>query len=382
MKKKLYSLTEEHRAQLKPWTDKWIKNAMSTEPMSDGEKDICRQAVRESYAAAGKKEPRVIFVPSPFVARFSAGFAAAIWWLRKNPKSDISTNFTRAANAATHEAIRQATDDATSLATSQATNTAVYAATHDAIRLADSDLSKWYVIPGLSKIVSFGAALTGNIFPMKCAQQSWRFYQGGNQWSSWSAYLSFFRHIVKLELDWSKWDSWEQLSLHSGWRFVHEEFCIISDRPKTLLVDSENRPHCLTGPFCEWRDGTKLYSVHGVRVPAWIIKEKQSITPAKIDSEQNSEVRRVMMDLFGQERYIRESGVRATQEDDYGILYRKEISGDEALVMVKVVNSTPEPDGSFKDYWIRVPPGIKSAREAVAWSFNVPAESYVLEEQT
>jgi hypothetical protein len=46
------------------------------------------------------------------------------------------------------------------------------------------------------------------------------------------------------------------------------------------------------------------------------------------------------------------------------------LSDDEPIVMVKLWNSTPEPDGSIKIYWLRVPPGIKTAREAVAWSFG------------
>jgi hypothetical protein len=39
-------------------------------------------------------------------------------------------------------------------------------------------------------------------------------------------------------------------------------------------------------------------------------------------------------------------------------------------MMVKVVNSTQEPDGTFKDYFIRVDPnaygGLKTARQAIA----------------
>lgn len=44
--------------------------------------------------------------------------------------------------------------------------------------------------------------------------------------------------------------------------------------------------------------------------------------------------------------------------------------------MVKVVNSTPEPDGSYKDYFLRVPPTITTAHEAVAWTFGKTAETY------
>lgn len=34
MTRKKYELTPEHRAQLEPWRDKWIANAMSTAPMT------------------------------------------------------------------------------------------------------------------------------------------------------------------------------------------------------------------------------------------------------------------------------------------------------------------------------------------------------------
>jgi hypothetical protein len=57
-------------------------------------------------------------------------------------------------------------------------------------------------------------------------------------------------------------------------------------------------------------------------------------------------------------------------------LFRKELAGDEPLVMVKVVNATPEADGSFKDYFLRVPPTVQTAREAVAWTFGKAADDY------
>ena len=50
--------------------------------------------------------------------------------------------------------------------------------------------------------------------------------------------------------------------------------------------------------------------------------------------------------------------------------------------MVKVVNSTAEADGSFKDYFLRVPTTITSAREAVAWTFGKAADEYAPEVQT
>ena len=64
---KKYELTPEHRAQLKPWADKWIANAMSTKPMDDTDREAMRVAVRGLYQAANLTPPpdnRIVFVPS------------------------------------------------------------------------------------------------------------------------------------------------------------------------------------------------------------------------------------------------------------------------------------------------------------------------------
>jgi hypothetical protein len=50
--------------------------------------------------------------------------------------------------------------------------------------------------------------------------------------------------------------------------------------------------------------------------------------------------------------------------------------------MVEVVNSTAEPDGDFKTYWLRVPPTVARPREALAWTFEMPESDYVLEAQS
>ena len=64
------------------------------------------------------------------------------------------------------------------------------------------------------------------------------------------------------------------------------------------------------------------------------------------------------------------------------LLYRKEFEDDEPLMLVKVLNSTPEPDGSFKSYFLRVPPTVTTAREAVAWTFQLERDKYSPTTQT
>jgi hypothetical protein len=143
-------------------------------------------------------------------------------------------------------------------------------------------------------------------------------------------------------------------------------------------------------------DGWEIYAVHGVRVPRDVVMRPESITVEEIDGERNAEVRRVMIDRYGQSRYLLEGGAVEVHRDDYGTLYRKDVPGDEPLMMVRVRNSTPEHDGSRKDYFLRVDPRLRplyddgtfgepqemSARNAVASTFGHRGQEYTPEAET
>lgn len=187
-------------------------------------------------------------------------------------------------------------------------------------------------------------------------------------WASWDCYLTAARDILGLRLaPHEKYAAWEQADIHGGFRLMHKEFCMVSDFPERLLVDGRNRPHCEDGPSHRWRDGWSLYYWHGVKVPGWVIEHPERITPQLIDKENNIEVRRVMIDRFGRERYVTEFSDHPVVRDDWGQLYRKSRPSDTDLVLVRMVNSTPELDGTFKEYFERVPPECKTPREAFAW---------------
>jgi hypothetical protein len=63
--------------------------------------------------------------------------------------------------------------------------------------------------------------------------------------------------------------------------------------------------------------------------------------------------------------------------DDTGTLWRCVMpTGEPLLVVVEVVNATPEPGRSHKTYWLRVPPQVRTARQAVAWTFDVDEGDY------
>jgi hypothetical protein len=140
----------------------------------------------------------------------------------------------------------------------------------------------------------------------------------------------------------------------------------------------------MTGPACAFPDGWAIHAVHGVRVPADVIERPSSISIDRIDRESNAEIRRVMIDQFrtgeevhGAAAYLHDTGGKRLDHDEsVGTLWKRDLPNDEPIVMLEVINSTREPDGRFKHYFLRVPPTIATAREAVAWTFDVPAKDY------
>jgi hypothetical protein len=128
------------------------------------------------------------------------------------------------------------------------------------------------------------------------------------------------------------------------------------------------RLHNSSGPALD-SDLEPIYFWHGVMVDDFVVERPETITVEQIQKERNAEVRRVLLERYTFPRYIEDSGAKKIHEDEFGELYRAELDGDEPIVMVRVLNSTAEDDGSRKPYFLRVPP-IARARDAVAWTFG------------
>jgi len=145
---------------------------------------------------------------------------------------------------------------------------------------------------------------------------------------------------------------------------------IFTERPIELHRDDEGGLHHDSRPAVLYPDGFGVWAWHGVRVPAQVIEAPQALAADRVIKEHNVELRRVMMQRYGHRRLLHDAGAALLDESEWGKLWRLEVEDDEPLVMVEVVNATPEPDGSFRDYFLRVNPGCRSALDAVAWTFN------------
>ena len=102
-----------------------------------------------------------------------------------------------------------------------------------------------------------------------------------------------------------------------------------------------------------------------------IAKDKRC-TPEMALTLRNVLARKEAIERIGFHNYVN-SGMATLVDShpEFGELY--ELPGEtekEPMKLLKVVNSTAEPDGSFSDYYLRVPPEMTDVREAVKWTFN------------
>lgn len=125
-------------------------------------------------------------------------------------------------------------------------------------------------------------------------------------------------------------------------------------------------PESLTGVGLRWR---------GVSVTHQTAFFPETLRSADALAENNAEVRRVMIERIGFERFLAEVKARVLDEDkDPGgprQLLQVDLEGDEPLVCVSV--RCPSTD---RHYLIRVPPTMTTCRQAVAWTagFDDPAD--------
>jgi hypothetical protein len=117
-------------------------------------------------------------------------------------------------------------------------------------------------------------------------------------------------------------------------------------------------PASLAGVRLRWR---------GVPVDERIAFRPETITAGEILAQRNAELRRVLLERVGFERFMREAGAEVLDRDrDAGgdrQLLRVKLEGDEDLVCVSVLCPS-----TGRQYILRVPPRTRTCRQAVAWT--------------
>jgi len=231
---------------------------------------------------------------------------------------------------------------------------------------------------------------------------------------------SFFRDVVGAAKLSTPHEMWERSRAFDDMRsagelWPHRGFCIVTHPPVELhlevVVDEYGYRslglHNAAGPAVVWRDGTAQWYLNDTYIdsaPASAGPLQSRLTADRITTMPNAEKRRVLVSLYGRNRYLRDAhavrldaeypppGNEWTPPTDvrYRALWRLDQPGDEPIVVVDVINQTPEPFGAVADgeaflaidgrvwrrYMLRVPPTMTNCAEAVAWTCGKTAATY------
>ena len=382
--KRINSLTAAQRDRFPEWVAKWIAIGLSTAP---ADRPRAEAAIRAYYRAAKLPEPkRIAWTSSPLAGAFAFPAAALIL-----------------------EAERRHNGESVDASVRASVGDLVRALVTDSVRASVADSVAESVSDSVGRLVG---ASVGSSDPKVLAayravlSQTYYRYMGGQFWVGYGWYgywtspsmLSYFRDVCGLDFG----DKTEivdaiiALGESCCWWWPHKEFAMASDRPAAIHRDERGRLHNESGHAIAFRDGTGVYSWHGVRVPAEIIIHPENITPKHIDDERNAEVRRVMLERFTLARYVTEGGAEVLHEDEHTArvpewdetgknpklvavrefktprrLLRKQLpEGD--LLMIQLTNSSPEPDGTHKQYLLCCHPQLRPMPRRKGGPFGEP----------
>ena len=167
--------------------------------------------------------------------------------------------------------------------------------------------------------------------------------------------------------------------------------------PPQIRRDAEGRIHRADGPaivspvkiqyYKEGRRhgpcidvfGSRCYYYEGVFIPDFFWTNPERLTVSTVLAYGNAEIVAVGIKLMLEHSPNKEKDLEFVARDDWGALYQ--VEGQDKYMVLKVVNATPEPDGTFKDYYLLVPPH-ETPKAAVAWTFRKEEDEYAPALQT
>lgn len=154
------------------------------------------------------------------------------------------------------------------------------------------------------------------------------------------------------------------------WRNWRQRACVAVPRPALHL--DRGHLHRADGPAVEWPRGPSYWFWQGLPVSRRVAAQQSERARLQVLVRTRSvEVRRMLLQRMGYERFLDAAGATRAAQDGFGTLWRCDLAVDgEPLTVVEVVNATLEPDGTRRRYFVRVPPRVETAQAAVAWTFG------------
>jgi hypothetical protein len=254
--------------------------------------------------------------------------------------------------------VRSAVDSAVESEVDSEVDSLVSSAVYSAVSLEVDSAVRSAVDSAVSSAVSSAVRSAVDQFIAQCAKRPWSSYNGGNAWPWWPAFVSYFREIVGLDIDYSKWQDFEDAT-HYHYRYAQKHFCMVSEHPEHIKLDDAGRPHCATGPYLRYSSGFALYYWHGVQVPREWIESPATLDMQTALTWENVEQRRAAAEIIGWARILEVLPHRVIDTDadpQIGTLLEVDLPGAPASRFLRVRC------GTGRDFVLPVPAEVEGRR--------------------
>ncbi len=153
--------------------------------------------------------------------------------------------------------------------------------------------------------------------------------------------------------------------------------------PTRVIWYKDGRKHGIDADI----HGSIHYYYENIRIPPkyhQAISNPEILSVEEVLKHPNQEVRYVGMRIVGFERVMQSKNCKIIHKDESTDQVLFEIKGvfDEPIKYVRVWNSTAELDGSYKPYYLCVPPETKTCKQGVAWTFRKDEKDYNPSQET
>ena len=412
-------------AQIPEFVERWTRIGLSTTPIDH---EAAEPTLHRLYAAAGLTPPQIVWAPCPMTAVLSAIVYTGIRASGREAEAghrgglaNIVDRITRYAlittvPASAHRRIRAHVEDAVAaaLACDAGSGFDAVCLINDARRAALDRVLKTSLAPALRKrlrALVIEPVRTGpvrflrtlveparisvykGVVGLRAGLAGWAHF-GAPLWVPYAAQMDYLDRVLGIPLDRSFLDAVE----HFGLFWMRNDICFAAERPSYLNRDEEGRLHCEVGPSAAYPSGWSWWHWHGTAVPQQVIEMPPTIAIEDIHRAGNPDMRRIMIERYrtGEEvhgiaAYLRDAGARRLDHDpDFGTLWHLDSAVTGPMLMVEVTNHSPEPDGSYRHFLLRVDPELRpmngadsfgapqpaTARNAVAASFGLSGVEY------
>lgn len=198
-------------------------------------------------------------------------------------------------------------------------------------------------------------------------------YNIGNLNASWISLFQFGRNELGIEYDYKDFDPtildvWKRLIGKCGYFFPLSKYCVVCNRPKEVHFDENNELHNEDGPSVSFRRGNEndVYSFRGVTVPKKIITNPEELTVDDFQNEENAEVKRILIERMGVEKYLEDTGSKLIDADT---TYTDQIGGVGVPRALMEDNEgrkflVASDGGTGRVYYMQVPNDCKTCGEA------------------